>query len=90
MDTWEDVQLICPNQCVCNQSPFMDLSIARWIQGLKLDKSTGSRREHKKSNEATDNENEVIFFFCSIFNLQSKIRRIIIFSRFFFFLDIFR
>lgn len=27
--------MLCPNQCVCQHSPFMDLSVARWIQGLR-------------------------------------------------------
>lgn len=35
IDTWENIHMICPNQCVCQHSPFMDLSVARWIQGLR-------------------------------------------------------
>lgn len=27
--------MFCPNQCACQRSPFMDLSVARWIQGLR-------------------------------------------------------
>lgn len=27
--------MFCPNQCVCQRSPFMDLSVARWIQGMR-------------------------------------------------------
>lgn len=50
-DSWEDVHMICPNQCVCMHSPFMDLSIARWIQDVK----------RKGTKESTPiNENEVI------------------------------
>uniref|UniRef100_A0A1B0CEL3 Uncharacterized protein n=1 Tax=Lutzomyia longipalpis TaxID=7200 RepID=A0A1B0CEL3_LUTLO len=30
---WEDIAIICPNQCVCQYEPFLDLSIARWILG---------------------------------------------------------
>lgn len=48
-DTWEDVHMICPNQCVCMHSPFMDLSIARWIQHVK----------HAAQESSPDNENEV-------------------------------
>lgn len=35
LDTWEDPHMICPHQCVCQRSPFMDLSVARWIQELR-------------------------------------------------------
>lgn len=48
--TWEDVNMICPNQCVCLHAPFMDLSIARWIREV----------QHEAIQEKTPiNENEV-------------------------------
>lgn len=34
-DSWDDVHMICPNQCVCKESPYMDLSVARWIEKLR-------------------------------------------------------
>lgn len=39
IDAWEDIHMICPNQCVCQHAPFMDLSIARWIQGLRREEA---------------------------------------------------
>ncbi|GAB0094389.1 Leucine-rich repeat [Sergentomyia squamirostris] len=32
-EKWEDIGIICPNQCVCQYEPFLDLSISRWILG---------------------------------------------------------
>lgn len=34
-NTWDDVHMICPSQCVCQYAPYMDLSIAHWIQGMR-------------------------------------------------------
>lgn len=31
--------MICPNQCVCQHAPLMDLSVARWIQGLRREEA---------------------------------------------------
>lgn len=33
--TWDDVHMLCPNQCVCQHAPLMDLSIARWMQEMR-------------------------------------------------------
>lgn len=52
-DTWENIQMVCPNNCVCQQSHFMDLSIARWIQT----KQNGFEATVKA--QTNDNENEV-------------------------------
>lgn len=43
--------MICPNQCVCMQSPFMDLSIARWIQDVKHDAARDAARDASPANE---------------------------------------
>lgn len=52
-DTWDDVHMICPNQCVCQHSPYMDLSVSRWIEGLRREDM-----EVKKS-DGEFNSNEV-------------------------------
>lgn len=39
IDAWEDIHMVCPNQCVCQHAPFMDLSVARWIQGLRREEA---------------------------------------------------
>lgn len=36
-DTWEDPHMICPDRCVCQRLPFMNLSVASWIQELRHD-----------------------------------------------------
>lgn len=36
--------MICPNQCVCQHAPFMDLSVARWIQGLRREEAEPSKK----------------------------------------------
>lgn len=41
--------MFCPNQCVCQRSPFMDLSVARWIEGLRR----ADVENNKKSTEHT-------------------------------------
>lgn len=74
-DSWDDVSIICPNQCVCQQSPYMDLSIARWIQSLKGDQtlephsgSPNNKQKLERTNEVgeenskPENENEVSVF----------------------------
>lgn len=38
-DTWEDAHMFCPNKCVCQRSPFMDLSMAHWIQEMRRDQT---------------------------------------------------
>lgn len=43
-DAWENIHMICPNQCVCQHAPFMDLSVARWIQGLRREEVDPSKR----------------------------------------------
>lgn len=54
---WEDISIICPNQCVCQRSYFNDLPISRWIMHFDniLDGKTHSNIEDDKS-EATKNE----------------------------------
>ncbi|KAJ6639684.1 TLR4 interactor with leucine rich repeats [Pseudolycoriella hygida] len=52
-DTWENVHIICPNSCVCQQSHFMDLSIARWIQT----RQSG----YDETAQAQTNENEAYY-----------------------------
>ncbi|XP_037026204.1 toll-like receptor 3 [Bradysia coprophila] len=52
-DSWENVHIICPNNCVCQQSHFMDLSIARWIQTRQSGYGTITRPEtNENGNEA--------------------------------------
>ncbi|XP_055712744.1 leucine-rich repeats and immunoglobulin-like domains protein 3 [Phlebotomus papatasi] len=50
-EKWEDIGIICPNQCVCQYEPFLDLSIARWILGAP--KVIPNETEE---SEITDNE----------------------------------
>lgn len=59
-DIWEDITMLCPNQCVCQRSPFMDLSVARWIQSLRRENADN---ENDKKNSPYDDIifNEVIF-----------------------------
>lgn len=47
VDTWEDIHMLCPNQCVCQHSPLMDLSVARWIQGLRREDVENSKKDDK-------------------------------------------
>lgn len=44
-DTWDDMHMFCPNQCVCQRSPFMDLSVARWIQGLRREDIENNKKD---------------------------------------------
>lgn len=36
--------MICPNQCVCQHAPFMDLSVSRWIQGLRREEAEPAKK----------------------------------------------
>lgn len=54
LDTWEDPHMVCPDQCVCQRSPFMDLSVARWIQGIR-------RENYEDVKEDTDAYQNVLF-----------------------------
>lgn len=49
MDAWEDIHMLCPNQCVCQHSPFMDLSVARWIQGLRREDVENDKNGKKEA-----------------------------------------
>lgn len=57
-DLWEDVHMICPNQCVCQRSPYMDLSVSRWIQSQKGDKTHSGLLKSKQSDMGDDNDND--------------------------------
>ncbi|XP_055303660.1 uncharacterized protein LOC129569142 [Sitodiplosis mosellana] len=48
-DTWEDMHMFCPNQCVCQRSPFMDLSVSRWIQGLRREDVENNQKETERA-----------------------------------------
>lgn len=37
--------MVCPNQCVCQHSAFMDLSVARWIQGLRRENIENGKKQ---------------------------------------------
>lgn len=52
-EKWEDIGIICPNQCVCQYEPFLDLSIARWILGAP-------KVIPNETEEAEITDNEVI------------------------------
>ena len=57
-DLWEDVNMICPQQCVCQYSHFGDLSVAKWITTIE----TRQRKGHKfepEDHENLVNDNEV-------------------------------
>lgn len=50
--------MICPNQCVCQRSPFMDLSISRWIQALKGDKTHSATLKTTIRNNVANVDND--------------------------------
>lgn len=50
--------MICPNQCVCQHSPFMDLSISRWIQALKGDKTHSAALKTSINNKGSDGDDD--------------------------------
>lgn len=66
-DSWEDIHMICPNQCVCQRSPYMELSISRWIQLQKGDKThsaalktqQASAGDGDEDTPTAENDNEV-------------------------------
>lgn len=56
--------MICPSQCVCQYSPFMDLSIARWIQGMRrenFEDAVSMDDDNMRSNEVCE-LNQFSFF----------------------------
>lgn len=67
-NTWDDVHMLCPNQCVCQHAPLMDLSIARWIQDMRheqFDDSITSKTangEKITSNEVRRQKKKSIYF----------------------------
>lgn len=48
--------MICPNQCVCQYSHLMDLSIARWMNSFETAINTGQFMEKNEENLVNDNE----------------------------------
>lgn len=65
----EDSQIICPNECTCKYTHFMDLSIARWINYRdKFEVGT------QKQQEDPVNDNEALFAGDDTFERNPMIR----------------
>lgn len=50
--------MVCPNHCVCQRSPYMDLSVSRWIQAQKGDRAHSGLLRSKQSYMDDDNDHE--------------------------------
>lgn len=73
--------MFCPNQCVCQRSPFMDLSVSRWIQAMRREDVENKQKDTERPyggifNDVTrcDFQTFFISLLTIIFNLRPFLR----------------
>lgn len=59
-ENWEDINIICPNQCICQYLHLKDLSIARWISIYNSERQETDKNITIKHNEESDDKNEKV------------------------------
>lgn len=61
-DRWEDVNMICPQHCVCQYAHRMDLPVSRWIHSVETRQRKGHEfTEFEEDNNENNNEVNLIF-----------------------------
>lgn len=63
-ETWEDINIICPNQCNCQYLPVKDLSIARWISIYNTEETV--KNITTKDNTNSDKSEKIKFAMCML------------------------
>lgn len=67
-ENWEDINIICPNQCNCQYLPIKNLSIARWITiyDTETEETVKNITTKDKDNENEDKNEKVKFAMCML------------------------
>lgn len=65
-ERWEDISIICPNQCNCQYLPLKDLSIARWLTIYNTETEDILKNTTTKNNEYEDKNDKIKFAMCML------------------------
>lgn len=65
-ENWEDINIICPNQCNCQYLPLKDLSIARWVTIYNTETEDIFKNHRTKSNEYDVKNEKIKFAMCML------------------------
>lgn len=67
-EKWEDINIICPNQCNCQFLPIKDLSIARWITiyNTETEETVKNNRTKNHDNDNEDKCEKIKFAMCML------------------------